>query len=212
MVFISNPKIIGILSSTLPLLTTIFLITSCGKKKETFPDKNSRGISRFDWRTDTSDSHLHVDFRCEIESIDSIYKECDCSEYIFGTDTLLSHGKFFMDTLNQIPYRHGWHEYYDRNGKLIQKVRHVMVTLDGDKTLENISEVITYNENGDTIFEKSSYFDVIAPDTIILGSQYHVNIKFHSPNSDSRIYYWLYIDEYEENSMDSGRTNLHHFT
>lgn len=87
-----------------------------------------------------------------------------------------------------------------------------MVTLDGDKTLENISEVITYNENGDTIFEKSSYFDVIAPDTIILGSQYHVNIKFHSPNSDSRIYYWLYIDEYEENSMDSGRTNLHHFT
>ncbi len=185
---------------------------SCGKKKEVLSDKNQRDYTHFDWRKDTTDPKQHVDYMCKIESIDSIYKLCDCSEYIFGTDTLLSHGKFSMDTLNQILYRHGWHEYYDVKGNIIQRLRHVMLTLDGGKILENVSEVITYDSKGDTIFEKSSYFDLIAPDTITLGSEYPVEIRFHSRDPNSRIFYWLNIDEYEKSSMDSGRTNLHNFT
>jgi len=97
---------------------------------------------------------------------------------------LLSKGK-----LEQGKYPSGWWFYYTKNEFLESKIEYIV---SNKKSIKNQS--IFYNKNGAIDLDKSSYFNLIIPDTLAVGKN-HGKIRYKSSyEQEKRRYIFIVIE------------------
>lgn len=102
------------------------------------------------------------------------------------TNHVYSQGQFFHDQKNGKFYESDWHTFFDKNGNVKEKIEYYLRSFD-DQILVLISQKIVFNEYGDTVKEKSSYFETFPnfKDTLRKNDTLRLKFKlYHEENKD----------------------------
>ena len=117
---------------------------------------------------------------CKIARSDSgKTQNCRCYELTDANDTV-SEGMRRIDSTGRPLYRKGWHTFYSDSG--IVRIHYSAIQYHADSSFDEIpDQTIHISATGDTLFERSTWWHIEAPDTIALGSPFSARFNYFSP-------------------------------
>jgi hypothetical protein len=192
------------------LIICYFLILSCNQEEKTSEKVETLIIGNI------------------IENIGDSLQKLEGKEYDTINNKLISEGTFFKNLKKDKIYRTNWHTFYTAEG-LIYARKEYFLLYNENEFEESLSQYIFFDNNGDTIKSKSSYFTIYSnhkdsiklKDTIKLQMEiFHTENKHRKPDS-----YLLLMDnsqqklknelkfrnpiiKYEYIPADTGKINL----
>jgi len=144
----------------------------------------------------------HIDpentrLECEFAAKDTnSTKDCICAEVDQDGDTA-SIGLFRLDSLEHPLHRMGWHTLFSDTGRVRVYYTALEDTITGSFSLSP-DQVIYINLEGDTLFERSVWIEVEAPDTVVLGSLFKARFNYHSPDTIHSFYVGTVVQRADE--------------
>lgn len=139
----------------------------------------------------------HTRLECQFAAKDTnATKDCICEELDQDGDTV-SVGMFRLDSLEHPLHRMGWHTLFSDTGRARVYYTVLEDTTTGEFSLSP-DQVIYINLQGDTLFERSTWIDVEAPDTVVVGSAFKARFNYHSPDTIHSYYVGTLVQRADE--------------